>query len=69
MFKKVKKTIYKDPHTIDPKNSYDMYKVAVVIDGVVEAFMEVNLGNFCALMSTPTFLDAGLNKYNIGDKV
>jgi hypothetical protein len=69
MFKKVKKSLNKGQRTINPKDYYDEYKVAIVIDGVIESCIEVNLANFCALMSSPTFLNANLKNYKIGDTV
>jgi len=69
MFKKKRAPHILDMSKINRNNYYDSYKVGIVVDGVVEAFVDVSLGTFCAFMSNPTFIDARLAKHNIGDKV
>jgi hypothetical protein len=69
MFKKKRPSHILDLPKVNTSNYYDSYKVGIVVDGVVEAFVNVSLGTFCAFMSNPTFIDARLSKHNIGDKV
>jgi hypothetical protein len=54
---------------LNPSSFHDFYKVALLVDGVVEHVMDINLGLMAILLSNPTFLNASNKEYKIGEKV